>query len=82
MPLRQSEDEQKHSNEWSARAEDEADGKVIVRVSVEAVTDYGWTTCWEVGEAMFDAGRFNDKKNPAIVSVKTLDVKDWLKSQD
>ena len=31
---------------------------------------------------MFYAGRFNDKKNPAIVRVIAQDVRDWMKSRD
>jgi hypothetical protein len=51
-------------------------------VSDEAVENFTWTTCFEVGSDMFDAGRFNDKKNPAVVRVTSQDVRDWMKSQD
>ena len=82
MTLRQSQHERKLSFDWCALATDDQNRKVIVEASDDAVTDFGWSKCWEVAEALFDVGRFNDKKNPAIVTVKAHDVQNWLNRPD
>jgi hypothetical protein len=82
MPLRPVTEVQQFGSESSVKCKDDEDRDVIVQVTGEAVTDYGWETGFEVAVAMFDAGRFNDKKNPAIVRVTTDDVKAWMASRD
>lgn len=78
MTLKQSQDERKLSFDWCALATDDQERKFLVEASDDVVTDFGWSTCWEVAEALLNAGRFNDKTNPAIITVKAHDVQNWL----
>jgi len=82
MSLRAISDIQDTVSESSVKCPDDEERDVIVRISGEAVREFGWGTSFEVANDMFDAGRFNDKKNPEILTVKAQDVKDWMASRD
>ena len=82
MPLRPLYEPTAAMSEHVVNCVDDEERSVIVRVSHDAVEEYGWETCFEVANAMFDAGRFNDRKYPGVVTVKVQDVIDWMAGRD
>jgi len=62
MSLRAISDIQDTVSESSVKCRDDEERDVIVRISGEAVREFGWGTNFEVANDMF--GRFNDKKTP------------------